>query len=855
MKIISFSLLLLCAGNLSAQVGVGTTSPNSTLDVRGSLAVAYRAFTSATTATISDNVLAFSGTSATTLTLPTATACTGRVYWIKNLSTNASVLTIATTSSQTIDGLASWTLTQTNKVVRLVSNGTNWIVAAESLPGNSSGTAWLNGGNNVTSLQDIGTTSNFDFPFITNNTEKMRLTAAGNLGLGTSTFNSTNPEKLVVDAGTTSSVNAIVGKGTINSYLQLNIQNQSAGTGASSDVVATADNGNETSNYVDLGINSSTNNSGVMGAANDAYLYNISQNFLIGTGVAGKSLVLMTGGTSQAANERMRIDGSGNVGIGTSNPSYLLHVNAASNPLYLAGVQTGANTDSLLTIINGVVKKISPGAVSAWNLSGNAGTSPSSNFLGTTDAQALVIKENNTQVGRFDANALALGVGATINNATQSYAIGSSASVAFGHTNAYAIGNNSSVTADNSLSIGNSAVTNGSNSISIGNGANANNTTSLAIGPAAFTAYGTTGVIAIGSSATSNSTNSIALGTSSSVAFSVSPAVAIGNSAVVNGNNGVAIGNGANVGYVSNATALGAGASAVTSANNSTAIGYNASATQANEIILGDRSNTSLGVGIGTESFSGSNREKLLVDAGANTSAAYQNVIVGKGNTNYYAQLNIQNTNAGNAASSDVVATADNGNETSNYIDMGMNSSTYTATGILGGANNGYLYTTGNDFVIGNSTNNKSLIFFTTTGGTNIERMRITNTGLVPGTDNTYTDGTSTNRWSAVWSANGTIQTSDIRLKKNIEPLAYGLKEVLQLRPVSYDWKNNSGSHKIGLIAQEVKKIVPQVVVGDAEKENLGMNYAELVPVLINAIKDLNKKVEALEAQVASQKK
>ena len=764
---------------------------------------------------------------------------------------------------------------------------TNWNITAQSLP-TGSGTNWSQGGNSVAAIKTLGTINNFDLPFITNNTEKMRISNTGNIGVGTASFNGSNPEKFVVDAGTTSSVNAIVGKGTINNYLQLNIQNLSNGTSASSDVVATADNGNETSNYVDMGINSSTNTSGTMGAANDAYLYNIGQNFLMGTGTAAKSLVFLTGGTSQSSNERMRIDGTGNVGIGTGSPSYKLHINAASNPLYLAGVQTGANTDSVLTIINGVVKKISPGAFSAWSLAGNAGTSPSSNFLGTTDAQAFVLKVNNTQVGRFDANSLALGIGATINNATQSYALGSSATVGFNKTNAYAVGASAAVNADNSFAIGNNAVTNGSNSFAVGNGAAANNTNSLAIGPAAVTAYSITDAIAIGDNAAANASNavsigsnstaasktvtnaasaiaignaaaansasSIAMGTGATVGYSLSPAIALGNGTLVNGNNGVAIGNGSNISFVANATAIGAGASATSTAANSTAIGYNAAATLPNEVILGDRSNTSLAVGIGTESFSSANREKFLVDAGASGGTNFQNVIVGKGNTNSYAQLNIQNANAGTGASSDVVATADNGNETTNYIDMGINSSSYTSTGILGGANNAYLYAAGNDFVIGNSTNNKSLIFYTTASSTNTERVRITNTGLVPGQDNTYTDGTASNRWSAVYATNGTIQTSDIRLKKNIQPLTYGLKEVLNLQPVSYDWKDNSGKNKIGLIAQDVRKIIPQVVVGDEAKENIGMNYAELVPVLINSIKELNKRVEELEAQLKMQK-
>ncbi len=53
------------------------------------------------------------------------------------------------------------------------------------------------------------------------------------------------------------------------------------------------------------------------------------------------------------------------------------------------------------------------------------------------------------------------------------------------------------------------------------------------------------------------------------------------------------------------------------------------------------------------------------------------NVVTGKGNTNNYLQLNIQNTNQGISASSDIVATANNGNEFSNYIDMGINSQNF----------------------------------------------------------------------------------------------------------------------------------------------------------------------------------
>ena len=61
--------------------------------------------------------------------------------------------------------------------------------------------------------------------------------------------------------------------------------------------------------------------------------------------------------------------------------------------------------------------------------------------------------------------------------------------------------------------------------------------------------------------------------------------------------------------------------------------------------------------------------------------------------------------------------------------------------------------------------------------------------------------------------------------------------------------------NKIGLIAQEVKKIVPEVVVGDETKETIGMNYSELVPVLINAIKDQQKQIDELKKRIESLEK
>src|SRR4051794_26690333 len=80
-----------------------------------------------------------------------------------------------------------------------------------------------------------------------------------------------------------------------------------------------------------------------------------------------------------------------NMGIGTVSPTTKLHVFSASNPLRLEGLQSGASTDSMLTTdATGVVRKRTIASFigsSGWSLTGNTGTSVTTNFIGTTDLQ------------------------------------------------------------------------------------------------------------------------------------------------------------------------------------------------------------------------------------------------------------------------------------------------------------------------------------------------------------------------------------------------------------------------------------------------------------------------------------
>ena len=115
------------------------------------------------------------------------------------------------------------------------------------------------------------------------------------------------PEALYVWQPNTSSYNVISGKGNSNNYLQLNIQNVNAGVSSSSDVVATANNGNESINYINMGINGA-NFSGPIGDANDAYLYSAGNHLHIGNITANKPVQFFAGGTNTNATRKFELN-------------------------------------------------------------------------------------------------------------------------------------------------------------------------------------------------------------------------------------------------------------------------------------------------------------------------------------------------------------------------------------------------------------------------------------------------------------------------------------------------------------------------------------------------------------------
>jgi len=100
------------------------------------------------------------------------------------------------------------------------------------------------------------------------------------------------------------------------------------------------------------------------------------------------------------------------------------------------------------------------------------------------------------------------------------------------------------------------------------------------------------------------------------------------------------------------------------------------------------------------------------------------------------------------------------------------------------------------------------------------------------------------------YTTSGWTHSSDARFKTNIRPISDALDIVKQLRGVRFEWKNApEAPSQIGFIAQEVKEILPEVIVGNKEK-GYGMAYGNITAVLVEAIKEQQRQIEAQQAQI-----
>lgn len=163
--------------------------------------------------------------------------------------------------------------------------------------------------------------------FETNTNERLRITPTGSVGIGTNVTNYTLSVTNTASPSISGLENCLFdATSNVNAYAQVNIHNLSPSEGASSDIVLTSNIGDDTSYYIDLGINNNgfSLEDWTINGANDGYLYASDGNFSIGV-VGNKYLSFFTDGTLDS-NERLRIASGGNVGIATTEPQAKLHV-------------------------------------------------------------------------------------------------------------------------------------------------------------------------------------------------------------------------------------------------------------------------------------------------------------------------------------------------------------------------------------------------------------------------------------------------------------------------------------------------------------------------------------------------
>ena len=94
--------------------------------------------------------------------------------------------------------------------------------------------------------------------------------------------------------------------------------------------------------------------------------------------------------------------------------------------------------------------------------------------------------------------------------------------------------------------------------------------------------------------------------------------------------------------------------------------------------------------------------------------------------------------------------------------------------------------------------------------------------------------------------------SSDARLKDNVTVIDSALNKVKQIRGVEFDWNDKQNMHKghdIGVIAQEVEQVVPELV-RERDDGYKAVDYPKLTAVLIEAVKELELKVKELEEKL-----
>jgi trimeric autotransporter adhesin len=252
----------------------------------------------------------------------------------------------------------------------------------------------------------------------------------------------------------------------------------------------------------------------------------------------------------------------------------------------------------------------------------------------------------------------------------------------------------------------------------------------------------------------------------------------------------------------------------------------------------------------------------------ATTGAGYgvYGTITGHGNTGYFS-----NTDTSSNSNYGVYATVASGGGYSTAV-QGTNSASSDGNGVGGSCTAGS-NTCGAVVGVNSGTSGQgSGGFFTTSqaaaaAGVQGSETGAANTGYGGYFSNTgtgainygiYASVASTTGWAGYFNGNiylnGTITlSSDRRMKRDIEPLdtADALDEITALRPVAFTWKK-TGAPDMGLIAQEVDLVYPDLVTHSGANETLALKYTSLIAPMIASIQELKKRDDELEIENAA---
>lgn len=265
--------------------------------------------------------------------------------------------------------------------------------------------------------------------------------------------------------------------------------------------------------------------------------------------------------------------------------------------------------------------------------------------------------------------------------------------------------------------------------------------------------------------------------------------------------------------------------------------------------------NTVTNVGVSGQQTSGT----ITLAAGSNSTVSQSGstITIASSDTNTVTNVGANNSNFTNGNINIVGSNATTVSKSGNTItihstDNNTDTDTITNIGANGGSySNGNISITGSGATSVSKSGNTVTISSTNTTYSNLNEFT-NGPGYTTYSSNQATDTTSTVQFGLVRSTGDVVAfySSDERLKDNIAPIENSLDKVGQLKGYEFDWNDKQDvyeGHDVGVIAQEVEKVVPELV-QTRDDGYKAVKYEKIVPLLINAINELKAEIEELKS-------